>query len=184
MKKRKQEKAHLDEEAAKVHLSEAGNLKKNEIEELRNRAEAAESKLNEVLRAKADFENARKRLEKEKEDFLKFANEALITKLLPIIDNFRLAINSMDDKHRVEDIAAGIKLIEKQFEDTLKEFGLEPIETVGKMFDPHLQEAVAHEETDEFEDDVVTAELQRGYLLAGRLLRPAIVKVAKKKKGN
>ncbi len=180
MKKRKQEKAHLEEEAAKVHLNEDGNLKKNEIEELRSRAETAEAKLNEVLRARADFENARKRLEKEKEDFLKFANEALITKLLPIIDNFRLAINSMDDNHKVEDIAAGIKLIEKQFEDALKEFGLEPIEAVGKKFDPHLQEAVTHEETDKFEDDVVTAELQRGYLLAGRLLRPAIVKVAKK----
>ena len=87
----------------------------------------------------------------------------------------------MDDKHKVEDIATGIKLIEKQLEDALKEFGLEVIDAVGKKFDPHLEEAVAHEETDEFEDGVVTEELQRGYLLAGRLLRPAIVKVAKKK---
>jgi molecular chaperone GrpE len=98
-----------------------------------------------------------------------------------VIDNFRLAINSIDDKHKVSDIATGIKLIERQLEDTLKEFGLEAIETVGKKFDPHLEEAVAHEETDEFEDGVVIEELQRGYLLAGRLLRPAIVKVAKNK---
>jgi len=176
MKKKKQKEPHLNDE-----INVDNNLEVVEIKELKNRAEAAESKLNEVLHAKADFENARKGLEKEKEDFIKFANDALITKLLPIIDNFRLAVNSMDDKHKVEDIATGIKLIEKQLEDALKEFGLEVIDAVGKKFDPHLEEAVAHEETDEFEDGVVTEELQRGYLLAGRLLRPAIVKVAKKK---
>jgi molecular chaperone GrpE len=153
----------------------------DEIKELKIRAEEAEAKLNEVLHAKADFENARRRLEKEKEDFLKFANEAMITKLLPIVDNFRLAVNSMDDKHKIEDIATGIRLIEKQLEDTLKEFGLEPIDAVGKKFDPHLEEAVAHQETDEVEEDTVTEEIQRGYMLFGRLLRPAKVKVAKGK---
>ena len=181
MKKRKQKETHLESDANKVQVNNAEEFKVSEVEELRSRAKTAEIKLNDALRVKADFENARKRLEKEKEGFLKFANDALISRLLPIIDNFRLAINSMDDKHKVEDIATGIKLIEKQLEDALKEFGLEPIETVGKMFDPHQQEAVAHEETDQFEDGVVVKELQRGYLLAGRLLRPAIVKVAKKK---
>ena len=179
MKKRKQKESHLKDDSHKIQIDDVSNLEEGEIKELKDRAETAEAKLNEVLRVKADFENARKRLEKEKEDFIKFANDALISKLLPIIDNFRLAINSMDDKHKVEDIAAGIKLIEKQLEDTLNEFGLEVIETVGKKFDPHLQEAVTHEETDKFDDDVVIEELQRGYMLAGRLLRPAIVKVAK-----
>jgi molecular chaperone GrpE len=176
MKKKKEKDLHSNESKSEV---QEDILKVDVIAELKERAETAEAKLNEVLHAKADFENARKRLDKEKDDFLKFANDALITKLLPVIDNFRLAINSIDDKHKVSDIATGIKLIERQLEDTLKEFGLEAIETVGKKFDPHLEEAVAHEETDEFEDDVVIEELQRGYLLAGRLLRPAIVKVAK-----
>jgi molecular chaperone GrpE len=181
MKKEKHKEPHIEEEI-KRQTDEALNPRADELADLKARAEAAETKLNQVLHAKADFENAKKRLEKEKEDFIKFANDALIMKLLPIIDNFRLAVNSMDDKHKLDDIITGIKLIEKQLEDALKEFGLEPIMAVGNKFDPHLEEAVAHEETDEFEDGVVTQELQRGYLLAGRLLRPAMVKVAKNTK--
>jgi molecular chaperone GrpE len=169
----------LSKKGLEESSEEAQANNEEEIKKLKIRAEEAEAKLNEVLHAKADFENARRRLEKEKEEFLKFANEALIAKLLPIVDNFRLAVNSMDDKHKMEDVATGIKLIEKQLEDTLKEFGLEPIDAVGKKFDPHLEEAVAHQETNEVEEDTVTEEIQRGYTLSGRLLRPAKVKVAK-----
>jgi len=99
----------------------------------------------------AEFENTKKRLEKQKQEFAKFANEQLITGLLPVLDNFRSALKNSSENHSLNDILSGIKLIDKQLEDTLKDFGLTAVEAVGRKFDPHCQEAVLHEETDEYD---------------------------------
>lgn len=160
------------------------NIKLKEYEELKEKAKLADERLEILMRTQAEFENSKKRMEKEKAEFIKFANDELISRFLPILDNFRLAVKTIDSNHSIKDIITGIELIDKQFEDTLKEFGLEEIKSVGEKFDPHYHKAIAHEETDEYEDGVIMEEFQKGYLLNGRLLRPAVVKVAKKKEGD
>lgn len=151
-----------------------------DFDELKEKSRKADEYYDRLLRLQAEFENTKKRLAREKEDFVKFANDELISSMLPVVDNFRRAVENTHESHSLSDVLAGIKLIERQFEDVLKEFGLTAIETAGKKFDPHYHQAVLQEETDEFEDGMIIEEMQRGYLLNGRLLRPAVVKVAKK----
>ncbi len=175
---KKKEKTHKQIKEEKEVLS----IKVQEYKELKEKAKLADERLEMLMRIQAEFENSKKRMEKEKAEFIKFANNELISRLLPILDNFRLAVKTIDSNHNIKDIIAGIELIEKHFEDTLKEFGLEEIKAVGERFNPHYHKAIAHEETDEYEDEIVMEEFQKGYLLNGRLLRPAVVKVAKKPK--
>jgi molecular chaperone GrpE len=128
-----------------------------------------------LRRAWAEFENARRRAERERSDFLQFASMDLVRNLLPILDDFEraLKVETADKEY-----ARGIELIYQRFYDTLKKMGLEPIETAGKAFDPNLHEAVQRVHTEEFEDQAIVGELQRGYNFKGKLLRPAWVKVA------
>jgi len=179
-KHKKKEKTHKEIKRERGILS----IKAQEYEELKEKAKLADERLEILMRTQAEFENSKKRMEKEKAEFIKFANDELISRLLPILDNFRLAVKTTDSNHSIKDIITGIELIDKQFEDTLKEFGLEEIKSVGEKFNPHYHKAIAHEETDECEDGVIMEEFQKGYLLNGRLLRPSVVKVAKKKERN
>jgi molecular chaperone GrpE len=175
-------------QSKKVHEKTKEKHKKEKIlkieagehQKLKEKAKLADQRLEELQRLQAEFENTKKRLEKERTEFIKFANSELISKLLPVLDNFRRALDNKDQNHKAEDVLAGVKLIEKQLEEALKEFGLEPIEAKDKKFDPHYHEAILHEETDKFEDGVVVEEFQKGYLLNDRLLRPSVVKVSKK----
>lgn len=160
------------------------NVNRKEYEALKEKAKLADEQLEILMRRQAEFENARKRIERERQEFIKFANDEIISKLLPVLDNFRRALDNSHQGHSVNDVLSGIRLIDKQFEDVLKEFGLTSIEAKGKKFDPHYHEAALHEETDEFEEGTVMEEFQRGYLLNGRLLKPTVVKVAKKKEVN
>ncbi|MCK5305955.1 MAG: nucleotide exchange factor GrpE [Candidatus Omnitrophica bacterium] len=185
MMKHKSKKRHegkVEAEEEKKGKAESGRvtISKKEYEELKEKLKQADERFEMLAGAKAEFENAKKRAEREKIEFVKFANDDLISKLLPVLDNFRRAVEASCENHSVEDVLAGIKLIDKQFEDTLKDFGLTLIDALGTKFDPHCQDAVGYEDTDKYEDGVVTEELQKGYLLNGRLLRPAMVKVAKK----
>lgn len=128
-----------------------------------------------LRRAWAEFENARRRAERERSDFLQFASMDLVRNLLPILDDFERALKiETPDK----EYARGVELIYQRFYDTLKKMGLEPIETAGKLFDPNQHEAVQRVHTDEFEDQAIVEELQKGYNFKGKLLRPAWVKVA------
>ncbi|MCK4519136.1 MAG: nucleotide exchange factor GrpE [Candidatus Omnitrophica bacterium] len=181
-KLKKKQEGKLEAEKEKVGKVENGRIEisKKEYEELKEKLRQADERFEILAGAKAEFENAKKRAEREKSEFVKFANDGLISKLLPVLDNFRRAVEASCENHSVEDVLAGIKLIDKQFEDVLKDFGLTLIDALGKKFDPHCQQAVAYEDTDKYEDEVVMEELQKGYLLNGRLLRPAMVKVAKK----
>jgi molecular chaperone GrpE len=130
-----------------------------------------------MLRARAEFDNARRRAERERSDFLQFAAMDLVKDILPVLDDFEraLKVETADRNY-----AKGVELIYQRMADTLKKLGLEPIETAGRPFDPNLHQAVERVETDEAEDQSVVGEFQRGYNFKGKLLRPAMVKVAVK----
>ena len=130
-----------------------------------------------LLRKQAEFENFRKRVERERAEFVQFANAELMKELLDVLDSFDLAIqNAAADHHTT----AGYKLIYKQLLDAMTRSGLKPIEAKGQMFDPNFHQAVSTTPTDEVEEHTILAELRKGYLLNGRLLRPAMVNVATK----
>jgi len=157
--------------------------KESEAEELKKKVEAKEKEAKEnydrLLRTAADFENFKKRAAREKEDWTKFANEDLMKSILPFIDNLERAVNHAEKVVDTGVLIEGIKLTLQQILQTLSKFGLSPFESVGKPFDPALHEAMLVVETDQYEPNQVMEELQKGYLLNGRLLRPASVSVSK-----
>jgi molecular chaperone GrpE len=130
-----------------------------------------------LLRKQAELENVRKRAQREKEDFLQHATAELVRALLPTLDGFERALQHRD-ANVPEKFFQGIELIHKELMDVLAWAGLTPLETVGKTFDPHLHQAVETVEAGEHRDQEIVEELQRGYKLKQRLLRPAVVKVA------
>lgn len=141
----------------------------------------AESAKEVFVRKVADFENAKKRLVKEKEDFARFANEKIIGSFLPVLDNLERAIAHTDKPATVESLLSGFELIQKQIFGVLKDNGVTQIESVGNQFDPHFHEAIGMIETDDHPAGSVVEEVQRGYMLKDRLLRPSWVRVAEEK---
>jgi len=135
-----------------------------------------DSLLDRLARAQAEFENARRRATKEQQDFRDFAMADAIKSLLPVVDNFERALNSKSD---AADFRAGVELIYKQLRDVLAKLGVQPIEAKGQQFDPHVHDAIEMVETSDAADHEVLEEWQRGYKFKDRLLRPAMVKVAK-----
>ena len=134
------------------------------------------------VRLYAEFENARKRMEREKLEFIKYANEELIADFLNVLDDLERSVQAAQTKH--EDYAAflkGIEIVMAHVYDLLKKNGVKPIEAKGKKFDPHCHEVLMQEETDKTEDGVILEEFQKGYFLGDRVVRTAKVKVAKKK---
>jgi molecular chaperone GrpE len=128
-----------------------------------------------LLRTRAEFENARRRAERERSDYLQFAAMDLVREILPMLDDFERALNvETSDRN----YAKGVELIYQRMSDTLKKMGLEPIETAGKPFDPNLHQAVERVQTEDAEDMTILGEFQRGYNFKGKLLRPAMVRVA------
>ena len=142
----------------------------------RDRLAADKAELHDrLLRRQADFDNFRKRAERDRSDFLQFAGMEFARELLPILDDFdrALKVETADANY-----AKGVELIYARMYETLKKMGLEPMDTVGKTFDPNLHQAVERVETDVAEDQTILAEFQKGYTFKGKLLRPAMVKVA------
>jgi molecular chaperone GrpE len=135
-----------------------------------------DSLLDRLARAQAEFENARRRASKEQQDFRDFALADTIKTLLPVVDNFERALQSKSDP---ADFRSGIELIYKQLQDVLAKLGVRPIPAKGEQFDPHVHEAVEMVETSDAADHEVLEEWQRGYKFKDRLLRPAMVRVAK-----
>lgn len=135
-----------------------------------------DSLLDRLARAQAEFENARRRATKEQQDFRDFAMADAIKFLLPVVDNFERALSSKSD---ATDFRTGVELIYKQLRDVLTKLGVQPIEAKGQQFDPHVHEAIEIVETSDAADHEVLEEWQRGYKFKDRLLRPAMVKVAK-----
>ncbi len=139
--------------------------------------------LDKLARRQADFENYRKRLERERGEMYNRTVGDIISKLLPVVDNLRRALDAeasveASESEEFRRFLNGVELIDRQLNEVLGNLGLQAVEAVGKPFDPHVHEAVATEHTDEYEPDTVIQELARGYRLGERLLRPAMVKVA------
>lgn len=135
-----------------------------------------DSLLDRLARAQAEFDNARKRAAKEQQDFRDFATIDAIKSLLPVIDSFERALQA---KSEAKDFRAGVELIYKQFQDVLAKLGVRSIPAKGEQFDPHVHEAIEMVETTDAADHEVLEEWQRGYKFKDRLVRPAMVKVAK-----
>jgi molecular chaperone GrpE len=135
-----------------------------------------DSLLDRLARAQAEFENARRRATKEQQDFRDYAAADSIRSLLPVLDSFELALRAKSDP---ADFRSGVELIYKQLQDALTKLGVRAIPAKGEPFDPHVHEAIEMVETSDVPDHEVLEELQRGYKIKDRLLRPAMVKVAK-----
>jgi len=142
--------------------------------------EALAEQKNQFLRLSADFSNYKKRVEKEKLDSMKYANEKLIIELLGVVDNLERAIAHSEESTKEESLLSGIKMVHKSLMDSLKKQGLEAIETEGQPFDHFLHHAVMTEPSDEVEMDTITQEFQKGYTLNSKVIRPSMVKVATK----
>jgi molecular chaperone GrpE len=133
-----------------------------------------------LLRSQAEFDNARRRAERERSEFVQYAGMEMVREMLPVADDFERALQSgagLSDG-AAKDYIKGIELIYQRLMDRLTKMGLEPIDTAGKLFDPNLHQAVERVETKDVPDQTVVSEFQRGYLFKGRLLRPSMVKVA------
>jgi molecular chaperone GrpE len=131
-----------------------------------------------LLRSAAEFDNYRKRIERERRDLSEYAAADVLRELLPIIDNFERALQAPVPPE-AEAVRTGVGLIHKQMLDLLGKRGVKPIDALGADFDPNFHQAVIHEISDRHREGEVMEELQRGYMLGERLLRPAMVKVAK-----
>jgi molecular chaperone GrpE len=136
-----------------------------------------------LLRKAAEFDNYRKRVERERGEFTRYATADIVKDILPVLDNLERAL-SVDAGDGAGEFVKGIELIHRQLLDTLERNGLEPINAVGCEFDPHVHEAVVHEPSAGHAEGEVIEELQRGYKLGGRVLRPAKVKVAAAPQGG
>lgn len=142
----------------------------------RDRLAAENAELNDrLLRHRADFDNFRKRAERDRSEFIQFAAMDLVRELLPILDDFERAMRAETTD---PEYAKGVEMIYQRFFDVLKRIGLEPIETEGRLFDPNFHEALDRVETEEAEDQAILQEYQKGYNFKGRLLRPSRVRVA------
>jgi molecular chaperone GrpE len=160
---------------------------RQEYEALKKRVEELEGLREKFLLSAADFENAKKRNARDKEDFIKFSQERILRELLPVLDNFERAVGHANTasanatgyealQQNLKTLLSGVQRVQKHFTDILKLHGLKRIETAGQMFNPHLHEVVAHVPEEGTEDQIVD-ELEPGYMLHDRLLRAAKVRI-------
>jgi len=156
-------------------------LKEAEYLKLKEDADKAKEYWDKLLRLQADFENTRKRLEKDKQDFCKFANESIIAELLNTLDDLERTVELAQSKN--QDLSAflkGVEMILAHLYEMLKSYGVKPIEAEGKLFDPHYHEALMQVENKVLPEHTIVEELQKGYLLNDRVIRTTKVKVSKK----
>ncbi len=149
-------------------------------EELEEKTREANDHFDKWLRLRAEFENYKKRMQKEKVDAMKFGNESLLKAILPILDNLSRAIDHGKEVSEIGPLMEGVEMIRKEMLNTLERFGVKPIASAGEIFDPEKHEAIAQEET-EGEPNRVVTEAQTGYSYHDRLLRPAKVVVSREK---
>ena len=174
-----------DEETGPISITgkAADESAVSETEKLRAERDAL---LDRLARLQAEFDNARKRAVREQQDFREFAAADVIKNFLPILDSFERALRAGGDSNsnsNSNDFRNGIELIYRQFQDALQKIGVQPIVSVGQAFDPRVHEAVEMVDTSEVPDHHVLDELQRGYRYKERLLRPAMVRVARNARG-
>ncbi|MCI7303993.1 MAG: nucleotide exchange factor GrpE [Clostridiales Family XIII bacterium] len=168
----KEAEASCDDEAKK---EENQSQEGEEAEKQEECKETEEDESSRYMRLMADFQNYKKRVEKEKSDIYSYANEKLAIELLAVLDNFERAL-----EHNADDASfkEGMEMIFKQLFDVLEKAGLKEIPALGEEFDPNFHNAVMNEETDEYESGKVSGVMQKGYTLNGKVIRPSMVKVA------
>lgn len=157
-------------------------LTAGQIDEIRERAEKADDNWDRYVRTVADLENFKKRAARERQEGIRFANESLLQKLIPVLDNFDMALaaSQSNQSNSLESLQAGITMIHQQLKKALVDAGLEEVDALGKPFDPNLHEAVSQQETNDAPEGQVVQQLRKGYKLRDRLIRPATVVVSKK----
>lgn len=151
-----------------------GSQQTDELTALR---EEVEKHKDAALRARADLENYRKRMVREKEDSIRYANNALLERLLPVLDNYDFGLEAA--RSAGDAVVQGLEMVRKQLQDFLADQGVKPIDAEGQLFDPNIHEAMASEESAEVPEGHVIRQIRRGYMLKDRLLRPASVMVSK-----
>jgi molecular chaperone GrpE len=167
---------HNGKDAAEDHHKAFADLKKK----LEEKEKEATDNYDKYLRSVAEFDNYKKRAAKDKADIIKYGNEDIIKDILPFMDSLDRALEQ--DTGDIQTFKEGIALIQDQLLCCLKKHGVERIDTVGKDFDPNFHEALMQMESDQYEDNKIASEMEKGYLLNGRLLRPSRVCVCKKTK--
>ena len=152
----------------------------DELKELRIKATKSEEYYERLLRQVAETDNLRKRLAKEKQDAIRYANESLIEKLLPTMDSFDMAISAANssNENTIDSLKKGVEMVHVQLKRTLEDTGLTEINATGEVFNPALHEALSRKETNEAADGTVIEQIRKGYQLNERLVRPASVIVA------
>jgi len=154
--------------------SESGNDAELRIAELEAKLEEAENK---VLRAQADFDNFRRRTRLDQEAAQKYRAQSLVSEIIPALDNFERALQIEADNDQTKSLLQGMNMVYNQLIQALQNEGVEAIKSVGEQFDPHIHQAVMQVEDESFESNTVIEELQKGYKLKDRVIRPAMVKV-------
>ena len=167
--------ASEDKKKASIFKKDKKDKKDQKIEELTAKVEELNDRL---LRSMAEFDNFRKRTEKEKSQMFEVGAKSVVEKILPTIDNFERGLASVPEESRSDAFVEGMDRIYKQFLSSLEEIGVKPIDAVGKEFDPNLHNAVMHEENEEFGENTVSEELQKGYMYRDSVVRHSMVKVA------
>lgn len=172
-----------DEDTTAVNDNEPSADPDDPLADLQNQLQSKEEELKQthdrLLRVSAEFDNYKKRSARETAEFRKYANQALLKDLLPVVDNLELAINSTDGQNEIDkSMVEGLEITRKEILKVLEKFNVKAVEAVGKPFDPEFHEAVMRQESDEFAENTVISEFQKGYLIHDRLLRPAMVVVA------
>ena len=160
---------------------EPATVTPEQLDELKERAAKADEHWDRLLRTTADFDNFKKRAAREKQDAIRFANENLIQKLVPVLDSFDMAVAALQNgkTDAVQSLQTGITMVYQQLKGALTEAGLEEVDAAGKPFDPNLHEAISQQETSAVPEGQVVQQVRKGYKLRERLLRPASVIVAK-----
>lgn len=161
--------------AAEAQAEEMADQGQDELARLKTEVEETQQRF---VRAQADFDNFRRRTQKEKEELAKYASMKLVTELVPVIDNFERAMATVPEGTESESFSKGIQMIFRQLETVLNNEGLTAMDTVGQPFNPEFHQAIMQVETDEYEEGTVVEEVQKGYMLKDKVLRPAMVKVS------
>ena len=174
-KTRGQERADAIKTPSRIELAERIEQLERELEEARR---SDEEHRNNWQRSAADFANYKRRTDEERATLGQFANAVLIGKLLSVLDDFDRALESVPAEQAHDPWVEGVQLVERKLRGVLESEGVTPIEAVGQPFDPNLHEAVVHEDTADHPDNEVIGELQRGYRLHDRVIRPSLVRVA------
>jgi molecular chaperone GrpE len=167
------------QEAEAIHEEQAAETEEvsvlSELDELRKQSEENYQR---YVRAQADFDNFRRRARQEKEDFAKYASLKLIEQLLPVVDNFERALSSSKETKDFDALIKGLDMTYRQLDQLLVQEGLQPIEAIGQPFNPEFHQAIMQVESEEHGEGIILEELQKGYILKDKVVRPAMVKVS------